>query len=239
MINRDEIYAKFFALLLVAYNLIACTSPQRDTNDKQARLTPDTLRSSEDVPQDTRKVILFFGNSLTAGFGLEPEQAYPALIQMRLDSLGLPYRCINAGVSGETTAGGNARIDWLLEQPVDILVIELGGNDGLRGISPEETRKNLQSIINKAKAKYPDIKIILAGMEVPPNMGQDYAAAFRKIYPELAQANQTALIPFLLDKVGGEPSLNLPDGIHPTAEGHRIVAETVWKTLKTVLEKNP
>ncbi|MCS7019614.1 MAG: arylesterase [Cytophagales bacterium] len=211
-----------------------CTSPEQ-TQENNGIVTADSSHSTAAVAQDNRKIILFFGNSLTAGFGLEPEQAFPALIQLRIDSLGLPYRCINAGVSGETTASGNTRIDWMLEQPVDILVIELGGNDGLRGISPEETRKNLQSIISKAKTKYPAIKIVLAGMEVPPNMGQTYAAAFRKIYPELAQTNQLTLIPFLLDKVGGEPSLNLPDGIHPTAEGHRIVAETVWKYLQTLL----
>lgn len=227
---------KFFIPLIFVVGLLACNSPQQQAQ-QTAQNAADTVRAQTSAATDTRKVILFFGNSLTAGFGLEIEQAFPALIQRRIDSLGLPYRCINAGLSGETTAGGNTRIDWMLEQPVDILVIELGGNDGLRGISPEETRKNLQSIISKAKAKYPAIKIILAGMEVPPNMGPDYAAAFRKIYPELAKANHVELIPFLLDKVGGEPSLNLPDGIHPTAEGHLIVTETVWKTLQPLLEK--
>ncbi len=219
--------------VLILLLLTACATPQQE----QSQGAADTLRTSAPAEADNRKVILFFGNSLTAGFGLEIEQAFPALIQRRIDSLGLPYRCINAGLSGETTASGNTRIDWMLEQPIDILIIELGGNDGLRGISPEETRKNLQSIISKAKAKYPAIKIILAGMEVPPNMGLDYAAAFRKIYPELAKSNKVELIPFLLEKVGGEPSLNLPDGIHPTAEGHLIVSETVWKTLQTLLKK--
>lgn len=222
---------------LILLLLIACTTPQEEQSENLPDTADDKLISAAPAEADHRKVILFFGNSLTAGFGLEIEQAFPALIQQRIDSLGLPYRCINAGLSGETTAAGNTRIDWMLEQPVDILLIELGGNDGLRGISPEESRKNLQSIIDKAKAKYPDIIIILAGMEVPPNMGPEYAAAFRKIYPELAKTNNVLLIPFLLDKVGGEPSLNLPDGIHPTAEGHRIVAETVWKTLQTVLKK--
>ncbi|WP_448519495.1 arylesterase [Rhodoflexus sp.] len=226
---------QLWLLLVAVCLLIACDSPKQE--QQQDATAVDTKTTPTGAATDNRKVILFFGNSLTAGFGLEIEQAFPALIQRRLDSLGLPYRCVNAGLSGETTASGDTRIDWMLEQPVDILVIELGGNDGLRGISPEETRKNLQSIISKAKAKYPDITIILAGMEVPPNMGPEYAAAFRKIYPELAKANDIALIPFLLDKVGGEPSLNLPDGIHPTAEGHLIVTETVWKTLQTVLQK--
>jgi acyl-CoA thioesterase-1 len=227
---------KLFTLLLLMAGAFACTAPPKN-EEQNTQNNADTIRAQTSATTDSRKVILFFGNSLTAGFGLEVEQAFPALIQRRLDSLSLPYRCVNAGLSGETTASGNTRIDWMLEQPVDILVIELGGNDGLRGISPDETKKNLQAIISKARAKYPAIQIILAGMEVPPNMGPDYAAAFRKIYPELAKANGTALIPFLLDKVGGEPSLNLPDGIHPTAEGHLIVAETVWKTLQTVLEK--
>lgn len=227
---------KLFTLLVLVSGVFACTAPPKN-EEQNTQNNADTVRAQTSATTDSRKVILFFGNSLTAGFGLEIEQAFPALIQRRLDSLALPYRCVNAGLSGETTASGNTRIDWMLEQPVDILIIELGGNDGLRGISPDETRKNLQSIISKAKTKYPAIQIILAGMEVPPNMGPDYAAAFRKIYPELAKANSTALIPFLLDKVGGEPSLNLPDGIHPTAEGHLIVTETVWQTLKTVLDK--
>ncbi|MCS6968409.1 MAG: arylesterase [Cytophagales bacterium] len=209
--------------------LAACQPATREDSSNRAANKP----IAEDT--DKRKVILFFGNSLTAGFGVEPEEAFPALIQQKIDSLGLPYRCVNAGLSGETSAGGKARIDWLLKQPVDILVIELGGNDGLRGIDPEETRKNLQAIIDKAKARYPHITIVLAGMEAPPNMGQEYTRAFRRLYPELAQANQLSLIPFLLDKVGGEPSLNLPDGIHPTAQGHQIIAQTVWKTLYPIL----
>ena len=181
------------------------------------------------------KTILFFGNSLTAGYGLEQSQAFPALIQEKLDSLQLPYKTINAGVSGETSSGGNSRIDWILRQPVDVFVLELGANDGLRGIPVAETRKNLQSIIDKVKAKYPQVKIVLAGMQVPPNMGAQYATEFRNMYPELAQKNGTALIPFLLEGVGGEAKLNLEDGIHPTAEGHQMVTETIWKVLQNQL----
>lgn len=181
------------------------------------------------------KTILFFGNSLTAGYGLEPAQAFPQLIQQKLDSLNLPYKAVNAGVSGETSSGGNSRIDWILRQPVDVFVLELGANDGLRGIPVAETKKNLQSIIDKVKVKYPNVKVVLAGMQVPPNMGAQYATEFRNMYPELAQKNGAALIPFLLEGVGGEARLNLEDGIHPTAEGHQILTETIWQVLQNEL----
>lgn len=200
------------------------------SNAESPRATP-----ALDTTARGRKNILFFGNSLTAGYGLELSQAFPALIQKRLDSLGLPYRAINAGLSGETTAGGKGRIDWLLRQKVDIFVLELGGNDGLRGIPTKETRRNLQYLMDRVKAKYPDVKIILAGMQIPPNMGPQYAADFKDIYRDLAQKNGTALIPFLLEGVGGIVKLNLPDGIHPTAKGHQLVMENVWKVLKEVI----
>ena len=198
----------------------------------------DSSRSSTVAEKDTtatekaKKTILFFGNSLTAGYGVELSEAFPGLIQKRLDSLNLPYKVVNAGVSGETTSSGNSRIDWVLRQPVDVFILELGGNDGLRGIPLTETRKNLQSILEKVRAKYPDVKIIMGGMQVPPNMGSAYTSEFRSLYPELAKKNNVSLIPFLLEKVGGERKLNLPDGIHPTPEGHKIVAENVWAVLK-------
>ena len=182
-----------------------------------------------------RKTIVFFGNSLTAGYGLSPSEAFPALIQNKIDSLNLPYKVVNAGVSGETSSGGNSRIDWILRQPLDIFILELGANDGLRGIPISETKKNLQSIIDKVKAKNPEAKLVLAGMQIPPNMGQQYATEFRNIYAELAAKNKMILIPFLLEGVGGEVKLNQQDGIHPTAEGHHIVAENVWRELKNVL----
>jgi acyl-CoA thioesterase I len=185
---------------------------------------------------EAQKAILFFGNSLTAGYGLDPEQAFPALIQQKIDSLGLGYRVVNAGLSGETTTGGLERIDFLLRQPFAVVVVELGGNDGLRGIDPALSKKNLQGIIDKIRQKDAQTRIVLAGMEAPPSMGQDYTRVFRGMYQELSQANRVALIPFLLERVGGDPKLNLPDGIHPTAEGHRIVAETVWQVLKPVLQ---
>ncbi len=206
----------------------------RSGEDAGATEDEETVKA-EGSSRSEKKVIIFFGNSLTAGYGLKMSEAYPALIQSKIDSLGLPYSVVNAGVSGETTASGNSRVDWILESPVDVFVLELGGNDGLRGIPVGETFKNLQSIIGKVKARYPGAKIVLAGMQVPPNMGKTYADEFSGIYPELAKANNVYLIPFLLEKVGGERHLNLPDGIHPTAEGHKIVAETVWEVLREVL----
>lgn len=187
--------------------------------------------------QNEPKTILFFGDSLTAGYGLEDPtaSAYPAVVQEKIAAAGLPYRVINAGLSGETTAGGLRRLDWILRQPVDVFVLELGGNDGLRGLSVETARTNMQAILDRVRAKNPDVKLVVAGMQMPTSMGPDYARAFEAIYPALAEKNDAILIPFLLAGVGGDPTLNLPDGIHPTPKGHAIVAETVWKTLKPVL----
>jgi len=183
------------------------------------------------------KTILFFGDSLTAGLGLEDPstQAFPALIQKKLDAAGLPWRAVNAGLSGETSAGGLRRVDWILRQHVEVFVLELGGNDGLRGLPPETTRANLQTIIDRVRTKYPAAKIVLAGIAAPPNMGADFTRAFAAIFPELAEKNDVSLIPFLLEGVGGRPELNQPDGIHPNVQGHAIVAETVWKVLKPLL----
>ena len=181
------------------------------------------------------KTLLFFGDSLTAGYGLDPDEAFPALIQHKLDAGGRAWRVINAGLSGETTAGGLRRLDWILRQSVDIFCIELGGNDGLRGIDPATSRSNLEAMIKRIRGRNPSVKIVLAGMQMPANMGPEYTRQFAAMYPELAQINQVTLIPFLLEGVGGVPDLNLPDGIHPTAAGHRIVAETVWRVLQPLL----
>jgi acyl-CoA thioesterase I len=186
-------------------------------------------------PPSNKKAIVFFGNSLTAAYNLSPEQGFPALIQLKIDSLGLPYTCVNAGLSGETTADGVNRIDWVLQQPMDVFVLELGGNDALRGLPIKESVKNLQAIVDKVKAARPSCKIIIAGMLAPPNLGATYTNAFRDMYPALAQKNGALLIPFLLENVGGIPSLNLEDGIHPNVAGQKIVAETVWKVLKPAL----
>lgn len=182
------------------------------------------------------KNILFLGDSITAGYGLEPSQSYPALIQEKIDAKKWPFRTVNAGQSGDTSAGGLNRMDWLLRSPIDVLVLELGGNDGLRGIPPETTRQNLKAIIERTRQKYPQSKIVLAGMKLPPNMGADYANKFATIYPDLAKQHNALLIPFILENVGGIRDLNLPDGIHPTAKGHEIVAANVWKILEPVLQ---
>lgn len=181
------------------------------------------------------KVILFFGDSLTAGYGLSPEQAFPALIEKKCSESGTPCKAINAGLSGETSAGGLSRIDWILRQPIDVFVLELGANDGLRGLPVEQTKKNLQAIIDKVKLKYPKVKVVIAGMMVPPNMGPAYASEFQKIFPELARKNNATLIPFLLQDVAGHEKLNLGDGIHPNPEGHKIVADNVYKILSPLL----
>jgi acyl-CoA thioesterase-1 len=187
-----------------------------------------------------RKTIVVFGDSLAAGFGLDLSEAFPALLQSKINEVGLNFSVINAGVSGDTTAGGLRRIDWVLKRKVDLLLLELGGNDGLRGIPVEVTKTNLQAIIDRAKQKYPQLRIVIAAMQMPPNMGDEYRDAFQKMYPELAKENHAALVPFLLEGVGGKPELNLPDRIHPTAEGHKIVAENVWKILRPALENmNP
>ena len=185
--------------------------------------------------QQSPEKILFFGDSITAGYGLNPNRAFPALIQQQIDSLGLNYTVVNAGLSGETSAGGLRRVDWVLQQGVHIFVLELGGNDGLRGLNLQQTKTNLQGIIDKVKAKYPQALIVLAGVEVPPNLGADYTLEFREMYAELAQENDVLFIPFILEGVGGVPELNLPDQIHPNEEGHRKVAQHVWGYLADVL----
>ena len=181
--------------------------------------------------------VLFLGNSLSAGAGVDPGDAFPALARRRMDSLGWNVRIINGGLSGETSAGGLRRIDWYLERhAVDVLVLELGGNDGLRGVPIEVTRSNLRAIVRKARAANPEADIILAGMQIPPNLGPEYAQAFREVYPALAASEQVRLIPFLLEGVGGVDSLMQADGVHPNEAGHRMVAEHVWAALRPVME---
>lgn len=180
-------------------------------------------------------LIVFFGDSLTAGYGVEAEQAYPALIQEMLDEADFPHQVVNAGLSGETSAAGLRRVDWILRRPADVFVLALGGNDGLRGIPTEETQRNLDGIFQKVARNDSGTSLILAGMETPPNMGVVFTTAFRQIFPPVAEKWDATLIPFLLEGVGGEPEFNLPDGIHPNPEGHRIIAEKVWTYLEPVL----
>jgi acyl-CoA thioesterase-1 len=178
--------------------------------------------------------IVFFGDSLTAGYGLDaPEDdAYPALIQHKIDSEGLPWKVVNAGLSGDTTAEGLRRVDWVLRQPVDLFVLALGGNDGLRGIKPEVTESNLSAIIGRVRARYPWATIFLAGMQMPPNMGEDYTQRFAAIFPSVAKKEHVELIPFLLEGVGGIPQYNQSDGIHPNATGHALIAKMLWPILR-------
>jgi len=182
-------------------------------------------------------VVLFLGTSLTAGLGLSESEAYPALVQRKVDSAGLRFRVVNAGESGGTSAGGLRRIDWLLRQPVRVLVLELGANDALRGQDLDATRRNLQEIIDRTRMAYPEADIVIAGMQAPPNLGDRYTAEFRAMFPDLARRTRAALIPFLLEGVAAVPSLNQGDGIHPTAEGQRIMADNVWKVLEPVLRE--
>ena len=178
--------------------------------------------------QTKPKTILFFGDSLTAGFGLtSPKLAFPAQLENELNKSTKKVKVINAGLSGETSAGGLGRIEWVLREPIDIFVLELGANDGLRGLPLDQTKKNLQAIIDKVKEKYPKAKIVLAGMMVPPNLGKTYTDEFKKIYPDLAKKNNSELIPFLLEGVGGNEKLNQRDGIHPNEEGHKIIGKNL------------
>lgn len=186
---------------------------------------------------DERRTIVFLGDSLTAGYGLDnpSAQAYPALIQDKIDDAKLDWRAVNAGLSGDTTAGGLRRINWLLRQKIDILVLALGGNDGLRGVAPKATKANLNGIIEAARAKYPDITIVLAGMQMPTNMGAAYRQSFQQVFPEVAREKHCTLIPFLLEGIGGNPAFNQADLIHPTAEGQRVIAKTIWPYLAPLL----
>lgn len=231
--------------LLLLCSVLCLTGCETDVSQEEAApsdaaapaTTDSATAASATAPADSALQVLILGNSITAGYGVEDEEAFPARLQQRVDSLGWDVNIRGAGVSGETTAGGLRRISWLLRRPVDVLVIELGGNDGLRGVNPESSQENLQAIIDSTRARYPESRIILGGMQIPPNMGEQYTRAFRQIYPTLAERNEIELIPFVLEGVGGVDSLNLDDGIHPNPAGHRIVAQNVWTVLRPVLEE--
>ncbi|MBJ2174452.1 arylesterase [Aureibaculum sp. A20] len=228
----NPIFLKF-CYFMIATVLISCRGDvAKKENNEEVKTAEGVVAEKTDS-----KKILFFGDSLTAGYGLDDvNDAFPALIQSTIDSLGLDYTIINSGVSGETSAGGKSRIGWVLKQKVDVFVLELGANDGLRGIPLIETKANLQSIIDTVKEKLPEATIILAGMELPPNMGPEYTSEFRTVFSDLASENELPFIPFILKDVGGVVELNQEDGIHPTVEGHKIVAKTVWDVLVKVVE---
>jgi acyl-CoA thioesterase-1 len=216
-----------YLVLMSVVVLLACGG------DRARPGSRDTV-STGDAP-DGRGAIVFLGTSLTAGLGVDPSEAWPALIQEKLDSADLPYRTQNAGISGETSAGALERLDWVLQQPMDVLVVETGANDGLRGLPVEALRANLDSILTRVERHDPTIKLVVVGMEAPPNMGARYTRAFRAVYPEMAEKHRALLVPFLLEGVGGVDSLNTADGIHPNRSGHRIIAESVWEVLGSQL----
>jgi acyl-CoA thioesterase-1 len=222
--------AKLDSAVAIAAALAVACGPSPQPSPSAAPPTPTP---------DPRPVVLFLGTSLTAGYGLDPSEAYPALLQRSIDAAGLRYRVVNAGVSGETSAGALERIDWVLRQEVAVLVIETGANDGLRGFDPGEVRSNIRSIIARARGRQPAPRILLVGMRALENMGAAYGKGFRSLYPELARENGLALVPFLLKGVAGVPGLNQDDGVHPNAEGQRRIAETVWPYLLPLLRPPP
>ncbi|MFN2315556.1 MAG: arylesterase [Gemmatimonadales bacterium] len=228
-------YARTF---LIVSGLAACGSEPPPAVDTPA--APPVVEGVT-IGVDARPLIVFLGTSLTAGLGLsDPSQAYPGVIQAKLDSAGLGYRVVNAGISGETSAGALRRVDWVMSQgEVAVLFVETGANDGLRGQDPDTLRANLEAIFERALAQDPPPRLILAGMEAPPNLGREYTARFRAVYPEVARTNGAMLLPFLLEGVAGVESLNQPDGIHPTAEGQRQIAELVWGVLRPALGSEP
>ncbi len=211
---------------------VSCTAPagRSGTGDSTAAPAGPAPDSSTARPR-----IVVLGDSLTAGLGIEPEEAYPALLQARVDAAGLRYEVTNAGVSGDTSAGGLSRLDWALDGDVRILIVALGGNDALRGLPVEELKRNLSAIIERASAR--KVTVILAGMEAPPNFGRDYTVSFHRAYPDLAREHGIALVPFLLEGVAGVSGLNQRDGIHPTPEGARLIADTVWAVLRPIAER--
>jgi acyl-CoA thioesterase I len=214
--------------LLVALALVGCETDDRAPALDDAPPAPAT---------GERGRIVFLGTSLTAGLGLDPAQAFPALIQRKLDSEGLRFEAVNAGVSGETSAGARRRIDWLLRQPAAVLVIETGANDGLRGLEVDSLRSNIQAMIDQAGRQSPKPAVVLVGMRAPPNLGLGYSRRFQRVYADLARENDLPLVPFLLEGVAGRAALNQADMIHPTADGQQRMAETVWEVLEPLLKR--
>lgn len=219
------------AVLLLVGAVSACAADERGSPSSAAAERPAARPAEAARPR-----IVALGDSLTAGLGLEPAESYPSRLQDRLDRLGLRYEVVNAGVSGDTSAGGLRRIDWALEGDVKVLIVALGGNDALRGLPVEQLRQNLAAIIERARAR--KIEVILAGMEAPPNFGAAYTTAFHQVYADLARQYGVSLVPFLLDGVAGRPQMNQGDGIHPTAAGAEKVADNVWAALKPIVQPN-
>lgn len=238
--------AALSAASILAWSILACQSdvPAADERgavaDTAIAVSTDAARGGSAATDAAtaaadRPAILFLGTSLSAGYGVSESAAFPALIQQRIDSAGLPYRVVNAGLSGETSAGGLRRLDWSLQDSIAVLVLELGANDGLRGLPVDQLHANLDSILGRTRARYPDARIVIAGMEAPPNLGPRYTTPFRETYRTLAEKYNAALVPFLLEGVAGNAGLNQDDAIHPNVEGHRVIAQHVWEVLEPVL----
>ncbi|MFN0088480.1 MAG: arylesterase [Blastocatellia bacterium] len=228
--------AGIFFLCLLSFGCGgASSSGARSVNTEKSAASPGAAPAAISAESDARPAIVAFGDSLTAGYGLSEEQSYTRLLQKKLDENGYRYRVVNAGVSGDTSAGGARRIDWALEGDVKFLILELGGNDGLRGLPIPDMKKNLAAIIERAQARR--VTVILAGIEAPPNLGAEYTAQFRQTFRDLARQYGLAYIPFVLEGVGGRPEMNQPDGIHPNAAGEKVFTENVWNTLEPLLSK--
>jgi acyl-CoA thioesterase-1 len=230
----QKVFLKFCCIFLLIF-IFSCKQDASKKTTNTETTTPDT--EINQTENNNVKTIVFFGDSLTAGYGLDDvNDAFPGIIQQKIDSLQLNYSIVNSGVSGETTSGGKNRIDWVLNQKPTVFILELGANDGLRGVPLKQSKENLQDIIDAVKKKYPETIIVLAGMQIPPNMGQEYTTEFKNMFPDLATKNDLYLVPFLLENVGGISDLNQKDGIHPTKEGHQILAKNVWTVLKPILK---
>jgi len=226
---------KSFTTIVIGSMMIISCGNEKENNSVSSEVNIEEPMSTKNVKFESEAVILFYGNSLTAGYGLDPSQSFPSIIEDKIDSLGLPYQVVNAGLSGETTSGGLQRIDWVLNQDIDIFFLELGANDMLRGLPLKDTKNNLQGIIEKVREKDPSIKIGLFEMLASPNMGADYSKGFTQIYADLAAEEGVKLIPFFLEGVAGETQYLLPDGKHPNAAGQVIVADNIWQHLQPML----
>lgn len=242
--RRSGHYSLRRACAWIACGLATLHCPAPDASPPPSTAPGTEARAEAATPTPTptaaeRPAIVFLGTSLTAGYGLPESEAYPALIQRRVDAAGLDYRVVNAGVSGDTSAGGLRRLDWLLRLPIAVLVLELGANDMLRGQPPESLEANLSAILERTRAAHPEVRFLVAGMRAAPNLGRDYAQAFDATYPRLVGRFDAAFVPFLLEDVAARPELNQADGIHPTAEGHALIAERVWAALQPILASAP
>jgi acyl-CoA thioesterase-1 len=231
-------FARLYPLLTICVLAAAGCGGEESGNGAGAPGPTTTATGASTSPSEAAAAtVMFFGDSITAGYGIGTEDAFPALVQARAEAAGLPIRVVNAGLSGETSAAGLRRIGWVLREPVDVFVLELGGNDALRGTDLAATRRNLQAIVDSVRSRSPATRIVIAGMLIPPNFGAAYAGAFRDLFPDLASSNDAVLIPFLLDGVARVDGMMQPDGIHPTRAGHRVMAETTWRYLEPELRE--